>query len=76
MYMLDTGNEVKVCVFSGNEFHEEVKTAGADVIGDDQVLADISEGKIEFDKIKVADLAKKSEYRRIPVPRHRMTPLK
>ena len=30
-----TGNEVKVCVFSGNEFHEEVKTAGADVIGDD-----------------------------------------
>ena len=46
-----TGKEVKVCVFSGNEFHEEAKTAGADVIGDDQVLADISEGKIEFDKI-------------------------
>ena len=46
-----TGKEVKVCVFSGNEFHEDVKTAGADVIGDDQVLADISEGKTEFDKI-------------------------
>ena len=46
-----TGKEVKVCVFSGNEFHEEAKTVGADVIGDDKVLADISEGKIEFDKI-------------------------
>lgn len=35
-------------------------------------------GDIEFDKIKVADLASgvKNEYRRIPVPRHRYTPLK
>ena len=33
--------------------------------------------EIEFDKIKVADLAsKKSEHRKIPVPRHRLTPLR
>ena len=31
---------------------------------------------IEFDKVKVADLGKKDEYRRIPVPRNRFTPLK
>jgi RNA-binding protein PNO1 len=34
--------------------------------------------EIEFDKIKVSDLAanKRDEYRRVPVPRHRMTPLR
>ena len=33
--------------------------------------------EIEFDKIKVSDLAtSKAEYRRIPVPRHRYTPLR
>ena len=31
---------------------------------------------IEFDKIKVGDLGVKDQYRRIPVPRHRFTPLK
>ena len=46
-----TGTEVKICVFSGTEFHDELKNSGADVIGDDKVLNDISEGKIEFDKI-------------------------
>ena len=35
------------------------------------------EGKdIEFDKVKVSDLGFKVEHRRIPVPRHRFTPLK
>ena len=32
--------------------------------------------EIEFDKIKITDLGVKNEYRRIPVPRHRYTPLK
>ena len=35
--------------------------------------------EVEFDKIKLSDLQKgqaKSEYRRIPVPRHRVTPLR
>ncbi len=33
--------------------------------------------EIEFDRIRLEDLGvKKDEYRRIPVPRHRFTPLK
>lgn len=32
--------------------------------------------EVEFDKIQVKDLAVKSEGRRVPVPRHRFTPLK
>ena len=33
--------------------------------------------QIEFGKIKVSDLAKRNiDYRRIPVPRHRFTPLR
>ena len=33
--------------------------------------------QIEFGKVSVADLGvKKDEYRRVPVPRHRFTPLK
>ena len=35
------------------------------------------EGKdVEFDKVRVEDLGFKVEHRRIPVPRHRFTPLK
>lgn len=34
-------------------------------------------GTVEFDKVNIADLGvKKDEYRRVPVPRHRFTPLK
>lgn len=46
-----TGKEVKVCVFAGEEFHEDIKAQGADFIGNDQILKDISEGIIPFDKI-------------------------
>ena len=46
-----TGKEVRVCVFADNEFHEQLKEIGADVIGDDQVLTDIQNGIINFDKI-------------------------
>ena len=47
-----TGNEVKVCVFTDEELHENAKAAGADVIGDENLLKEISQGaKIEFDKI-------------------------
>lgn len=46
-----TGKEVKVCVFAGEEFHEECKAQGADFIGTDQILKDIGEGIIPFDKI-------------------------
>jgi RNA-binding protein PNO1 len=35
------------------------------------------EGKdIEFDKVQLKDLSVKQEHRRVPVPRHRFTPLK
>jgi len=30
-----TGKEIKVCVFAGEEFHEEIKKEGADYIGND-----------------------------------------
>jgi large subunit ribosomal protein L1 len=46
-----TGTEVKICVFSGNEYHDEAKEAGADLIGTDKVLSEIADGNIEFDKI-------------------------
>ena len=46
-----TGKDVNVCVFSGTEYHDEVKEEGADIIGSDEVLANIAEDKIEFDKI-------------------------
>ena len=32
--------------------------------------------EIEFDKIQLKDLGKKTEHRRVPVPRHRFAPLK
>ena len=32
--------------------------------------------EIEFDKVKASDLGVKNEYRRIPVPQHRYTPLR
>lgn len=32
--------------------------------------------EIEFDKVKASDLGLKAEYRRIPVPQHRYTPLR
>lgn len=46
-----TGKEVRVCVFAGEEFHEDVQKMGADMIGNDDVLKEISEGNIPFDKI-------------------------
>ena len=32
--------------------------------------------EIEFDKVKASDLGTTDEYRRIPVPAHRLTPLR
>ena len=46
-----TGKEVKVCVFAGLEFHEDLRAQGADFIGDDAILKGIEEGNIPFDKI-------------------------
>ena len=40
-----------MCVFAGTEFHEDLRTQGADFIGSDAILKDIEEGNIPFDKI-------------------------
>lgn len=45
------GQDVKIVVFSGEEYHDEVLAAGCDIIGTDAILKEISEGVINFDKI-------------------------
>jgi len=44
-----TGKEVKVAVFAKGDKIDEAKAAGADIIGDEELLKDIQEGKIDFD---------------------------
>ena len=46
-----TGKEIKVCVFADKDMEEEVKKAGADVFGTDELLKQLSEGSINFDKL-------------------------
>ncbi len=45
------GKEVRVLVFSDMEFHAAAQEAGADLLGSEDVLKDISTGKCDFDKI-------------------------
>ena len=44
-----TGKSVKVAVFAKGEKIDEAKEAGADIIGDDELLAKIQNGEIDFD---------------------------
>ncbi|NPA28197.1 MAG: 50S ribosomal protein L1 [Epsilonproteobacteria bacterium] len=44
-----TGKDVKVAVFAKGEKIDEAKAAGADIIGDDELLKKIQEGQIDFD---------------------------
>ena len=44
-----TGKKVTVAVFAKGEKIDEAKEAGADLIGDDELLAKIQEGQIDFD---------------------------
>ena len=46
-----TGKNVRVCVFADSFFHKDLLEAGADIIGTDQILIDIANDKIEFDKL-------------------------
>lgn len=46
-----TGKELKICVFADNEFKDALLANGADIIGNDQVLTDIANGIINFDKL-------------------------
>lgn len=44
-----TVKTVKIAVFATPDRDEEAKKAGADIVGMDQLMKDIKEGKIEFD---------------------------
>lgn len=45
-----TGKKVRVAVFAKDAKAEEAKKAGADIVGSDELLADIQAGKINFDR--------------------------
>lgn len=45
-----TGKTVRVAVFAKDAKAEEAKKAGADIVGSDDLLADIQAGKIDFDR--------------------------
>ena len=46
-----TGQTIRVAVFADKEFHDQIKEAGADLIGDDKLIKEIGEGTLNFDKI-------------------------
>ena len=46
-----TGQTIRVAVFADKEFHDQIKEAGADLIGDDKLIKEIGEGALNFDKI-------------------------
>jgi len=46
-----TGKKVTVAVFAKGDKVDEAKEAGADIIGDDELLAEIQQGNINFDII-------------------------
>ncbi|MFK5979332.1 MAG: 50S ribosomal protein L1 [Rhizobiaceae bacterium] len=45
-----TGRTVRVAVFAKDDKAEEAKAAGADIVGSDDLMADVQAGKIEFDR--------------------------
>jgi ribosomal protein L1 len=58
-----TGRTIRVAVFADGKAAEDAKTAGADRIGTDDLLADIQAGKLDFDMLvatpdKMAGLGK------------------
>ena len=53
MLNLPVGNDkrIKVAVICEEEKLEEAKKSGADIIGSDELIKNISEGKISFEKL-------------------------
>lgn len=45
-----TGRTVRVAVFAKDDKAEEAKAAGADIVGSDDLMAEIQSGKIDFDR--------------------------
>jgi large subunit ribosomal protein L1 len=46
-----TGRDIRVAVFADGKAADDAKTAGADLVGTDTLLADIEKGKLEFDML-------------------------
>lgn len=46
-----TGKTVRVCVFADLEMQDKVMEAGADIFGSSDLIKQIIDGKIEFDKL-------------------------
>lgn len=44
-----TGKASRIAVFAGEDQAAEAKSAGADIVGTEKLLADIKAGKLEFD---------------------------
>jgi len=66
-----TGREVKVCVFAASDFHAELEAVGADIIGTEQILKDIADNKVDFDKLIAAQdqIQELKQYARILGPK-------
>lgn len=45
------GKEVKVCVFADKEMKDDIMAAGADIFGTDDIIKQMAEGNIPFDKL-------------------------
>jgi len=46
-----TGKTIKVCVFADAEMQDKVMEAGADIFGTTDLIKQLAEGKIDFDKL-------------------------
>jgi large subunit ribosomal protein L1 len=46
-----TGKEIRICVFADKSVHPQLAEAGADIIGTDDIIKQIGEGVIQFDKL-------------------------
>lgn len=46
-----TGKKVRILVFAKSEKAEEAKAAGADIVGDDELVEEVRKGFMDFDKV-------------------------
>lgn len=46
-----TGKEIKICVFADKSLEKEVLNAGADAFGNEEILKQLADGNINYDKI-------------------------
>ena len=46
-----TGKTVRVLVFAGGERAEEARAAGADIVGADELIEEVSKGRLDYDAV-------------------------